>query len=57
LLSRLIETVTDALGQYLPGLGQVIYAGANPVEALDATVRYSLEEVLEHANDLMGPTN
>jgi hypothetical protein len=56
LLSRLIETAIDALGRHLPGLGQVVYAGANPIDALDATLRYSLEEVLEHANNLMGPT-
>jgi hypothetical protein len=56
LLNRLIETAMDALGRHLAGLGQVIYAGANPVDALDATLRYSLEEVLERANDLLGPT-
>jgi hypothetical protein len=55
LLNHLIETAMEALGRHLAGLGQVIYAGANPVDALDATLRYSLEEVLERANDLMGP--
>jgi hypothetical protein len=56
LLTRLIETALQALGRHLSGLGQVIYASANPIDALDATLRYSLEEVLERANDLMGPT-
>jgi hypothetical protein len=51
ILRRLLYTSLTILGRHLPALGLVLYAGMNPVAALDSILRFSVDDVLGEAND------
>jgi hypothetical protein len=53
LIGPLVDHAVTMADRHFPGIMAVLFGGASPVEALDQIERYSLDEVIVLANELL----